>query len=216
MYINYQNQAKTTESPVSKEVRRMKEKGFTLIELMTVIAILGILAAVAIPMYMNYQNKGRTAEVAVNIAGIKDGIESTYSSAINMPLIGVVKVRDAYLTVASAPGTWVTGAQAKAKTDWVAAEVQTWGAATHWTPKGASTYAQYGVTVCGVAAMCATIGGQTDVDGDGASHVWVTATVSTANPTIIGTLVYPAVFGATPTAGMNGQKDLEEGGTGAY
>ena len=40
------------------------KKGFTLIELMIVIAIIGILAAVAIPMYSDYTKKSRTSEVA--------------------------------------------------------------------------------------------------------------------------------------------------------
>ncbi|HNT26781.1 MAG TPA: prepilin-type N-terminal cleavage/methylation domain-containing protein [bacterium] len=39
------------------------KKGFTLIELMIVIAIIGILAAVAIPMYNDYTKKARTSEV---------------------------------------------------------------------------------------------------------------------------------------------------------
>ena len=43
------------------------KKGFTLIELMIVIAIIGILAAVAIPMYSDYTKKSRTSEVAVNL-----------------------------------------------------------------------------------------------------------------------------------------------------
>lgn len=41
----------------------MKRKGFTLIELMLVIGIIGILAAVAIPMYGDYARKARTTEV---------------------------------------------------------------------------------------------------------------------------------------------------------
>ena len=43
------------------------KKGFTLIELMIVIAIIGILAAVAIPMYADYTKKSRTSEVASNL-----------------------------------------------------------------------------------------------------------------------------------------------------
>ncbi len=39
------------------------KKGFTLIELMIVIAIIGILAAIAIPMYSDYTKKSRTSEV---------------------------------------------------------------------------------------------------------------------------------------------------------
>lgn len=46
------------------------KKGFTLIELMIVIAIIGILAAVAIPMYSDYTKKSRTSEVAQNLSEI--------------------------------------------------------------------------------------------------------------------------------------------------
>ena len=51
-------------------------KGFTLIELMIVVAIIGILAAIAIPNFLNYQMKAKTAEAKTNLGAIKTSEES--------------------------------------------------------------------------------------------------------------------------------------------
>jgi len=45
-------------------------KGFTLIELMIVVAIVGILAAIAIPNFLNYQAKAQQSEAKVNLGAI--------------------------------------------------------------------------------------------------------------------------------------------------
>ncbi len=48
----------------------LNKKGFTLIELMIVVAIIGILAAIAIPNFMKFQAKSRTAEAKTNLGAI--------------------------------------------------------------------------------------------------------------------------------------------------
>jgi type IV pilus assembly protein PilA len=51
-------------------LKKRKEKGFTLIELMIVVAIIGILAAIAIPNFLRYQAKAKQSEAKTNLGGI--------------------------------------------------------------------------------------------------------------------------------------------------
>ena len=57
-----------------------KQKGFTLIELMIVVAIIGILAAVAIPGFMSYIKNSKTSEAKTNLKAIADGAISYFEA----------------------------------------------------------------------------------------------------------------------------------------
>jgi type IV pilus assembly protein PilA len=70
-----------------KEIQMKRvQQGFTLIELMIVVAIIGILAAIALPAYQDYTVRAKVSEAVVKGAEAKTGISEFFASQGHMPL----------------------------------------------------------------------------------------------------------------------------------
>lgn len=134
---------------------RRNTTGFSLVELMIVVAIIGILAAIAIPNFVAMQLKAKRSEVPSNVDGIKTA-EVAYEAAF-----------DAYLDCADKPGSL-----SKTPIEWT---VTGDGFSTiGWKPDGAIR-GSYQVTNAGPTDFLVT--GRSDVDGDSVEATY-SATVS--------------------------------------
>jgi type IV pilus assembly protein PilA len=138
-----------------------KREGFTLIELMIVVAIIGILAAIAIPNFIKFQLRSKAGESKVNLAAIRTAEESyfaeagTYMDWPSQPAAFSGQLKTAFDPVGcpAAPAVWAVAGKGFC---WIG-----------WQPEGDVYYAYElfgGKAGAGVAVA--------DIDGDGVVNSW--------------------------------------------
>jgi type IV pilus assembly protein PilE len=89
----------------------LKQKGFTLIELMIVVAVIGILASIAMPAYTNYIKKGKAAEGTSNLADLRIKAEQFFQDNRTYAGINCTPAESKYFTYSctAADGSGATG-----------------------------------------------------------------------------------------------------------
>jgi len=125
---------------------RTRRGGFTLIELMIVVAIIGILAAIAIPNFLKFQLRSKTGEAKTNLAALRTAEE------------GYVAEYGVYVAAAANPG-----APSAAKQVWDGGGGVPGFDTVGWGPEG-DVYFTYAVTIAGTAYSLDAVG---DLDGSG-------------------------------------------------
>src|SRR5262245_41657084 len=134
------------------------QSGFTLVELMITVVLIGILAAVAIPNFLSYQAKSRRSEAYTNVVAIGTS-ELSYQAET-----------DNYIDAGAYPDfTAYPGGLGTHKMTWDAASVAEY-ASLGWSPEGEVAYSyevNAGASPGCTCSTCFTATAHGDVDGDG-------------------------------------------------
>jgi type IV pilus assembly protein PilA len=131
--------------------------GFTLIELMIVVGLIGVLAAIAIPNFLSYQARARRSEAYVNLSGLVRAQKSFFAE------------KDAYHdSLAPWPDYTANGGLGTTKQFWDAASVSAF-AEIGWKPEGPTIYSYESNSTlnCNGCSLCFTATAYGDADGDG-------------------------------------------------
>jgi len=150
------------------------KKGFTLIELMIVVAIIGILAAIAIPNFLKFQAKSKTSEAKTNLGAIFVGQTSFFGEANAYGSFTAIgwgpsgTTRYGYTMTGNATPTADADHVIPQSTTTDLSQTQTWTGNVNAAPYAGSAPAYTGVG----AAAAFTAGAAGNVDNDPELDCW--------------------------------------------
>lgn len=92
-----------------KSMNQKAQGGFTLIELMIVVAIIGILAAVAIPAYQNYVKRAAYTDVVSQMSPFKLAVEEAFQNGVALDAMDAATNAGTATNIPATPTTSTTG-----------------------------------------------------------------------------------------------------------